>query len=162
MPPRVDAATRRVRAAPADVWHAFASAQAMQAWMPPQGMRGEMLAFDFREGGAYRLRLVYEDARHMQGKTSQDADEVEVRLAKLVPERCIVQTCIFDSEDPAFAGEMRMTWTFEHLEDGHTQVSVRCENVPVGIREEDHQAGLASTLANLASFVEARARRYRT
>ena len=155
MSPRVDAASTQVRAAPSAVWRAFASAQAMLAWLPPGGMRGEMLAFDFREGGGYRLRLVYEEAQHMQGKTSQDADEVEVRLVDLVPDRCIVQTCIFESSDPAFAGEMRMTWAFDPVDDGHTRVSVRCANVPAGIREEDHQAGLASTLANLASYVEA-------
>jgi len=33
-------------------------------------------------------------------------------------------------------------------------VTVRCEDVPAGIRPEDHQAGLASTLNNLAEFVE--------
>ena len=35
-------------------------------------------------------------------------------------------------------------------------VTVRCENVPTGIRREDHQAGLTSTLSNLAAFAEAR------
>jgi hypothetical protein len=33
-------------------------------------------------------------------------------------------------------------------------VTVRCENVPAGIQADDHQAGLKSTLSNLAAFAE--------
>ena len=68
---------------------------------------------------------------------------------------CIVQAAVFESEDPAFAGEMQISWRFEPADDGqHTRVTVRCEDVPSGIGEEDHQAGLRSTLENLAAFVE--------
>ncbi|SFM63488.1 SRPBCC domain-containing protein [Variovorax sp. OV329] len=156
MPPRIDSAELRMRAPPAAVYAAFASAQTMQAWLPPEGMRGEMLAFDFREGGGYRLRLVYEAPHHTPGKTSQDADEVQVRFSTLQQDRRIVQNVVFDSEDAAFAGEMRITWTFEPDGAAHTLVTVRCENVPPGIREEDHQAGLRSSLEKLAEFVQTR------
>jgi len=155
MPLRTDTATRRMRATPSVLYRAFATAEAMQAWLPPEGMRGQMLAFDFREGGGYRLRLVYEDASDAPGKSSPDADEVEVRFTKLVADQSIVQAAVFESEDPAFAGEMRITWHFEPAQGGqHTQVTVRCDNVPAGIGEADHQAGLRSSLANLAAFVE--------
>jgi hypothetical protein len=50
---------------------------------------------------------------------------------------------------------MRMTRTLEPG-DGGTLVTVRAESVPEGIRPEDHQAGLRSSLANLARFTEAR------
>jgi hypothetical protein len=59
----------------------------------------------------------------------------------------------FDSEEPEFAGLMKMTWSFEGVDEG-TEVTVRCEDVPDGIRPEDHQAGLTSTLENLAKFTE--------
>lgn len=36
-------------------------------------------------------------------------------------------------------------------------MTVRCEDVPAGIRAEDHAAGLQSTLDNLAAFVESAA-----
>ena len=48
---------------------------------------------------------------------------------------------------------MRIVWAFEP-DEGGTRVTVRCEDVPVGIRPEDHQAGLNSTLDNLAAYVE--------
>jgi hypothetical protein len=64
----------------------------------------------------------------------------------------IEQAVVFDSEDPAFAGTM-ITWTFKAIPEG-TEVTVRCENVPEGIRPEDHAKGLGSTLENLAAFAE--------
>lgn len=36
--------------------------------------------------------------------------------------------------------------------EGGTEVTFLCENVPYGIKPEDHQEGMASTLGNLASF----------
>lgn len=74
---------------------------------------------------------------------------------ELIPNQRMVQTVVFESDDPAFAGEMRMTWTLAPVPGG-TNVTVRCENVPAGIGHEDHQAGLRSTLENLAAFTEGR------
>jgi uncharacterized protein YndB with AHSA1/START domain len=149
----VDQASRLIRASSSKIYRAFATAHAMESWLPPQGMTGMMLEFAFREGGAYRLRLTYNEAQHTPGKTSKDADQVEVRFVRLIPHERIEQAVTFESDDPAFAGEMRITWTLESGRDG-TLVTVRCEDVPAGIRPEDHQAGLASTLSNLAAFVE--------
>jgi RimJ/RimL family protein N-acetyltransferase/uncharacterized protein YndB with AHSA1/START domain len=150
---RIDAATRWIRADPARVYRAFGDPAALAAWLPPDGMTGSVLEFAFREGGGYRMRLSYDRPGHRRGKTSEDADEVEVGLVELVPDRRIVQVVTFESERPEFAGSMRMTWAFIEA-DGGTRVSVRCEDVPAGIRPEDHEAGLASSLANLARFVE--------
>jgi uncharacterized protein YndB with AHSA1/START domain len=122
--------------------------------MPPGGMTGTMLAFDFREGGSYRMRLTYKNASIAPGKTSDDSDEAEVRIDKLVLDRRIEQSVTFDSDDPKFSGLMRIIWMFTVVEDG-TLVGVRCEDVPIGITVEDHEAGLNSTLNNLAAFAEA-------
>lgn len=37
---------------------------------------------------------------------------------------------------------------------GGTEVTITCKDVPSGIRSEDHQVGLRSTLANLAAYTE--------
>ena len=126
----------------------------MEQWLPPNGMTGAMLQFDFREGGSYRMRLTYPEAQRGHGKSSADADEARVRLTKLEPRRTIEQAITFDSADPAFAGVMRMTWSLEPAGD-QTLVTVRAEDVPEGIRSEDHVAALAASLAQLAAFVEA-------
>ncbi|MBO0798302.1 MAG: SRPBCC domain-containing protein, partial [Blastocatellia bacterium] len=86
-------------------------------------------------------------------KTSEHSDEVEVRFVRLVPNERIEQAVTFDTENAEFAGEMRITWIFEEWEKG-TKITVFCENVPEGIHVEDHEAGLTSTLENLAVFAE--------
>ena len=118
-------------------------------------MTGTMLAFAFHEGGAYRMRLTYNEPQRTPGKTSENADEIQVRFIRLVPNKRIEQSVTFESDDPAFSGEMRITWVFESTQNG-TLVTVRCEEVPVGIEAQDHEAGLQSTLNNLAAFAEAR------
>lgn len=48
---------------------------------------------------------------------------------------------------------MIMTWNLDEVPGG-TKVTIVCENVPGGIRQEDHEVGMSSTLANLAAFLE--------
>ena len=56
-------------------------------------------------------------------------------------------------DDPAYSGELRMTWSFTPVAGG-TEVAIVCKNVPAEIRQEDHDAGMRSTLANLAKLLE--------
>lgn len=117
-------------------------------------MKGQVLAFEPHAGGAFRMALIYEAPDDTtQGKTSDQTDVVSGHFVALEPDRRVVQETAFQSDDPAFAGVMRITWALEPVPDG-TRVSVTCENVPEGISKEDHDAGLRSTLANLASFTE--------
>lgn len=154
MTARIDSASRLILASPKTIYRAFAEPGALERWLPPRDMTGEMLYFDFRAGGSYRMRLTYADAQQGRGKTTENADEVEVRLRSLEDGRKIEQEITFESDDPAFCGIMRMAWTFE-AEGKRTRVTIRAEDVPVGIRPEDHEAGLNSSLEKLAEFVEA-------
>jgi hypothetical protein len=65
----------------------------------------------------------------------------------------VVQAVGFVSDDPDFAGTMTMTWEVTPV-DGGSRVDIRAEDVPAGISAEDHAAGLASSLANLAAYLE--------
>jgi hypothetical protein len=80
---------------------------------------------------------------------------VEARFADIVPGERVVQQVDFVSDDPAFAGTMTMTWAVAAAEGG-TRVDITAADVPDGISAEDHAAGLASSLANLAAHVQAR------
>jgi RNA polymerase-binding transcription factor DksA/uncharacterized protein YndB with AHSA1/START domain len=160
MPKRVDEVSRLIPAPASRIFAAFDRAEAMIEWLPPAGMTGQMLAFDFREGGVIRLRLNYNEPQHTPGKTSEHADEVEIQIVRLVPAERIEQTANFESDDPAFSGTMRIVWTFEP-DSGGTLVTVRCENVPAGVSVDDHQAALTSTLDNLAAFSETGSGRYK-
>jgi uncharacterized protein YndB with AHSA1/START domain len=116
-------------------------------------MSGRFERFDLRPGGSYRLTLTYEDASSSPGKSSAATDVVEARFVEVTPGVRVVQAVEFVSDDPAFAGTMTMTWEVS-AEPGGARVSIRADDVPAGISAEDHAAGLASSLDNLATYVQ--------
>jgi uncharacterized protein YndB with AHSA1/START domain len=153
---RSDAATRVIAAPPDVIYQAFANAASLMQWLPPSGMSGQALEYDFREGGRYRIELRYDQkTSNDSGKTTDRTDITSGRFLKLIPGRRITQSVEFESGDPAFAGAMTMTWAFDSAHGG-TTVTVTADNVPSGIAKADHDAGLRSSLENLAAFVERR------
>jgi uncharacterized protein YndB with AHSA1/START domain len=150
---RTDSASRLIGASPHRVYEALVDPEALAAWLPPDGMTGRFEQFDARPGGSYRLVLTYADPSAGRGKTTADSDIVDARFVELVPGERVVQAVEFLSNDPADAGTMTMTWELAAV-DGGTRVNIRAENVPAGISAEDHAAGLASSLANLAGHLE--------
>jgi hypothetical protein len=48
---------------------------------------------------------------------------------------------------------MTVTWEVTAVDAG-TRVDIRADDVPAGISAKDHAAGLASSLANLATYLE--------
>jgi len=143
-----------IKASPNEVYAAFMDPAALEAWLPPADMTGRIHAFDARVDGGYRMSLFYppEELSH-RGKTTEREDRVNVRFVELTPPRRIVQAVTFDSPDPAFHGEMTMTWTFESAPGG-TRVSVLSENLPPGLRAEDNDDGARLSLAQLARRFE--------
>lgn len=150
---RTDAASRVIAAPVGDVYAALTDPEALAAWLPPSGMAGWFEYFDARPGGSYRMVLTYADPSSARGKATADSDVVEARFIEIVRDSRVVQAVDFVSDDPDFAGTMTMTWEVTAVEGG-TRVDIRAENVPRGISAEDHAAGLASSLQNLASYVE--------
>jgi uncharacterized protein YndB with AHSA1/START domain len=150
---RFDTASRLIRASPDTIYRAFASPASLMKWLPPSGMTGRALEYDFSEGGRYRIELRYDEGmRKGSGKTTDSSDITKGQFLELVPGRRIKQSVEFESSDSAFAGTMTMTWTFEPAQGG-TTVTVAADNVPDGISKADHDAGLTSSIDNLASFV---------
>ncbi|RPD40021.1 SRPBCC family protein [Chitinophaga barathri] len=151
---RTDAGSRVIKASPQTIYQAFLDPEAIAAWRPPEGMSAEIYRFEPREGGIFRMSFRYNDKDGTtRGKTTEDADIFQGRFEELVPNKRIVEVVEFESDDPAFAGEMKVITSFTPVEGG-TEVSIVCEDVPEGIKEEDHQQGIASSLKNLAAFME--------
>lgn len=148
---RVDTASRLIAAQSDTVFAALVDGDALSAWLPPTGMTGRFEHFDARPGGSYRLVLTYSEGG--RGKATADTDVVEARFVEIVAGARVVQAVDFVSADTAFAGTMTMTWEVAPV-GGRTRVEIRAENVPSGISAEDHAAGLESSLANLAAYVE--------
>lgn len=150
---RTDSAHRVIAAPPDRVYAALVDPDALATWLPPAGMTGRFERFDFRPGGSYRMVLTYEGAPAARGKAADDSDIVEARFVDIVPGTRVVQAVDFVSDDPAYAGTMTMTWEVTAAGD-RTRVEIRAADVPAGISATDHAAGLASSLANLAAYVE--------
>jgi len=151
--PRTDRAARVIDAPVARVFNALVDRDALETWLPPEGMSGRFERFDPTTGGSYRLVLTYADPSAALGKSSADSDIVEARYVDIVPNDRVVQAVDFVSDDPAFAGTMTMTWAVQTV-DGGTRVEITADDVPGGISVEDHAAGMASSLDSLASYVE--------
>lgn len=144
---RTDRVERVVPAPPERVFRAFTDPDDLVAWLPPEGMSGRFEHADIRPGGSYRMVLTYDATG--RGKTTDDTDVVEVRILDVVPGERIVQAADFASDDPAFAGTMTMIWTVAPHPDG-SLVEIRADDVPSGISAADHEAGIGSSLDNLA------------
>lgn len=152
---RVDIASHVIHASPHTLFAAWLDPHSLMSWLPPHEMDGRLELFDPREGGPFRMTLTYKSKDHTApGKSSAHADVVNGRFTRLIPDELIEQAIDFESEESAFAGTMTMTWTFEPVAEG-TLVTIRCDNVPVGIKADDHQVGLQASLRNLAAYTEA-------
>jgi uncharacterized protein YndB with AHSA1/START domain len=152
---RIDRAERKIASAARVIYRAFLEPFLLEKWLPPEGMTGKVHEIKASEGGGYVMSLYHGEATPtVPGKTTEHEDRFRVVFDELSPGRRVVQRVVFDAADPSFAGAMKQTWTLENSGE-ETTVSVVCENVPEGIRPEDHAVGLNSSLHNLARAVEA-------
>jgi uncharacterized protein YndB with AHSA1/START domain len=151
---RTDRVSRVIAAPPAIVYRALLNREALERWLPPDGMRGRVERWDPRPGGGFRMVLTYLDPTDSPGKSSAATDVIDVAFGDLVPSELVVQRAVFEADDPSYAGTMTMTWHLAATAAG-TEVTVTATDVPPGIDQADHEAGIASSLANLASYVEA-------
>jgi uncharacterized protein YndB with AHSA1/START domain len=145
--------TQHINAPRSAVYHALIDARSVQQWMVPDGMTSVVHVFEPREGGAYRISLTYDSTDHA-GKSSAHTDTHGGRFVKLTPDREVVQTTAFETDDPSMQGEMRMTFTLADANGGGTELTGLHENVPAGVRPEDNEDGWRMSLAKLAKLVE--------
>ena len=151
-PRRTDRARRRI-AAPADrLFDAWTDPDLLVRWLPPHGMTARVDQLDVRPGGGFRLVLAYDDAA-VAGKSGGNEDSLAARFVAVDPPRHLAFVSTFDSDDPAFQGEMRMDWHFD-AEGDATRVRVIASDVPPGISAEDHAEGMTASLDQLAALVE--------
>src|SRR5918997_375187 len=116
--------SRIIRASREAIYRAFTDPAALAVWLSPDEMTGKVHEFDARVGGGYRMSLFYPASEQTsRGKTSEREDRFTARFVELTPPSRIVQAITFDSDDPAFAGEMTMVVTLEER-NGATDVTI--------------------------------------
>lgn len=136
------------------VYEAFLDRDAVASWLPPATMRGQVHAFDPREGGTFRISFTYLSTEGSSGgKTSYATDTFHGIFVTLVPYEKIVEVIEFESQESGFAGEMSVTVGLVDA-DGGTEVTVLCEDIPNGVRPEDNETGWKSSLQKLAALLE--------
>jgi uncharacterized protein YndB with AHSA1/START domain len=142
-------ASRLIRAESHAVYNAFVDPDILVRWLPPDGATGVIDIFEPHVGGRLRMKLTFVAS---QGKSSENTDVVEARFTDIMPDESIGLSVGFVSDDPKFAGTMRMTWQFQPTLEG-TIVTVVAEAVPSGIDRAVHEAAMASSLANLSDVI---------
>jgi uncharacterized protein YndB with AHSA1/START domain len=146
--------SRIIKARPEELYAAFMDPAELLAWLPPGEMTGEIHEFEAGVGGGYRMSLFYPPTeRAFRGKTSEREDRLKVRFVELTPPRRMVEAITFETNNPAFLGEMTMVVTFDEVPGG-TEVALLCENLPPGLRAEDNEAGSRLSLEQLARRFE--------
>src|SRR5713226_3955539 len=140
---RASTTVSKIIRAPRDaVYKACLDPGALARWRVPDNMTARVHAFEAREGGTYRMSLTYRDPQQSPGgKTSEDTDTFQGRFVELVPDEKIVEAIEFESQAPGFAGEMKMTTRLADADGGGTDVTILCEDLPIGIRPEDNETG---------------------
>jgi uncharacterized protein YndB with AHSA1/START domain len=144
--------SRRVNAPRASVYRALLDARAVATWMVPTGMTSHVHAFDPREGGSFRISLTYDASG--TGKTTAQTDTYHGRFAKLGPNEQVVEVVEFETTDASLRGEMTITIALADA-DGGTHVLAVHDGLPPGLPTADNEAGWRSSLAKLATLVEA-------
>ena len=144
---------RRLIQAPRErVYAALVDPAAIARWRFPSGMTCHVHEFDAREGGTLRISLTY-DAPDRAGKTEGCTDTYRGRFVALVPGELVVEADEFETDDPAFRGEMVMTIRLSDAGGGTELVAVH-DGVPAGVSPADNEAGWRDALARLAALVE--------
>lgn len=145
--------SRHINASRPAIYAALLNADAIAQWRVPAGMTGQVHEFDARQGGAFRVSLIY-DAPDQSGKSGRRTDTYHGRFLKLVSDEQVVEVLEFETDNPAMRGAMTMTTTLSDADGGGTEVVMLHEGIPDAIPAEDNETGARMSLANLARLVE--------
>ncbi|AYZ63163.1 polyketide cyclase [Burkholderia multivorans] len=144
--------SRHLNAPRAKVYRALLDPHAIEQRKAPDGMTCRVDAFDAREGGAFRITLIY-DAPTGVGKTTGRTDSYHGRFVTLVPNELVVEIDAFETDDPALRGAMTITITLSD-DAGGTRIDAVHDGLPPGVPAADNEIGWRMALAKLAALVE--------
>jgi uncharacterized protein YndB with AHSA1/START domain len=143
---------RHLRAPRPVVYRALLDPGAIAQWRVPVGMTSRVHWLDAREGGTFRVSLIY-DAADGIGKTAAGTDTYQGRFVKLVADEQVVEMLAFETDDSTMKGEMTITITLADA-DGGTDLHVVHDGLPPGVSAVDNDTGWRMALDKLAALVE--------
>lgn len=136
---------RFIKAPPEKIYKAFTDPDVYAAWLPPHGFVGKVHAMDARVGGKYRMSF------YTANKTWENS--FGGTYLELVPNKRIVHTDKFETDDPSMQSEMKVTITLTPQEGG-TLVEILHEGIPNTPGTNGAPYGWAQSLDKLANIVE--------
>ena len=136
----------RVFKAPRErVFAAFLDADAMAKWLPPNGYTAHVYKLEPKVGGTYRMSFSSLDKK--------DTHFFGGKFLEIKPNERLRYTDLFESNDPAMQGEIKVTITFKDVPGG-TKVDIVQEGLPKAIPLDGAMTGWSQSLENLARLVE--------
>ncbi|HUR69185.1 MAG TPA: SRPBCC domain-containing protein [Candidatus Thermoplasmatota archaeon] len=135
---------RVINASPEKIYKAFLDADALSAWLPPHGFVAKMHSFEPKVGGKFRMSFYT--------VTKSWENTFGGIYLELVPNKKIVHTDKFESDDPAMQGEMKVTIVLTAQGDG-TLVEIVQEGIPA-MAASGAPYGWSQSLDKLANLVE--------
>lgn len=144
--------TRIIKADLEQVFTALTKPDLILKWRVPGEMTGKIHSFDFQVGGSYSMSLYY-PGEEGYGKTETNEDRFTSTFLEIEPNRKIVESIAFESEDEDLAEEMIMQTDLEKTTSG-TAVTFTFRNIPKGVDPKDNEEGTKSSLEKLAKLVE--------
>ena len=138
--------SRVIKAPPERLYQAFLDPDALVKWMPPNGFTARVHKMEPRVGGSFRMSFSTINrswTQYFGGK-----------YLELVPNKKIVNTDKFETEDPNMQNEMTVTITFTPVKGG-TEVVVVQENIPKGPAADGAPEGWKQSFDNLQRLCEA-------
>ncbi|MHB8603717.1 MAG: SRPBCC domain-containing protein [Thermoplasmatota archaeon] len=135
---------RHIKAKPEKIYDAFLDPDALAAWLPPHGMVARTHSLEPRVGGKFRMSFytINKSWSNSFGGT----------YLELVPGKKIVHTDVFETDDPAMKGEMRVTITLKPVEGG-TLIEIEQSGIPAPVASGSPY-GWSQSLDKLAQLVE--------
>ena len=134
------------------VYDALVDPSAVSRWKFPHGMTCHVHEFDAR--GGHREDLVDVRGEGSSGKRRRGrTDTYRGRFVRLLPNELVVEADEFETDDPAFRGEMMITITLADADEGTELLAVH-DGLPDGVSPADNEAGRREALARLAALVE--------
>jgi len=116
-------------------------------------MKGEVHVFEAREAASIGCRSTYQDRRiRARCKTSGDTDTFQGRFVELVPDEKIVEVATFESRDPRFAGDMKITTRLTDTGEG-TRVAILCETSRQAFGPQDNERAVDNPCRKLAALL---------
>lgn len=128
---------------PEKVFRAFLERDALAKWLPPNGFTCTVHHLEPKVGGAFKISF--------RNFTTGDSHSFGGEFIELLPNERLRYTDKF--EDPAFAGEVRVSVALKNVSVG-TELEIVQEGLPDVIPPEACYLGWQESLRNLARLVE--------